>query len=81
MMACSGFSEFKNPNFRMEWMTRFWRIRTVHNAATVKIEIGGMADGQEAGLCHFAQTYCTIGLQQLNGRRVLKFNSSRRAKS
>ena len=51
-------------------------FRTVHNAATVKIEISGMADGQEAGLCHFAQTYCTIGVQQRNGTRVLKFNHS-----
>ena len=35
-----------------------------------------MADGQEAGLCHFAQTYCTIGVQQQNGTKVLKFNHS-----
>lgn len=51
-------------------------FRTVHNEATVTIELGGMADGQEAGLCHFARTYCTIGVQQQNGTRVLKFNIS-----
>jgi hypothetical protein len=51
-------------------------FRTVHNAAIVKIEISGMADGQEAGLCHFAQTDCKIGVQQQNGTRVLKFNKS-----
>ncbi|GMK40939.1 hypothetical protein PCCS19_39950 [Paenibacillus sp. CCS19] len=51
-------------------------FRTVHNAATVKLDIGGMADGQEAGLCHFAQTYCTIGVHQQNGTRVLKFSHS-----
>lgn len=51
-------------------------FRTAHNVATVIIEISGMADGQEAGLCHFAQTYCKIGVQQQNGTRVLKFNHS-----
>jgi hypothetical protein len=51
-------------------------FRTVHNEATVKIEIGSMSDGQEAGLCHFAQTYCTIGVQQHEGTRFLKFNNS-----
>lgn len=51
-------------------------FRTVHNEATAIIELGGMADGQEAGLCHFAKTYCTIGVQQQNGTRVLKFNHS-----
>lgn len=51
-------------------------FRTVHNMATAKMELDGMADGQEAGLCHFAQTYCTIGVEQQNGTRILKFNHS-----
>lgn len=35
-----------------------------------------MVDDQEAGLCHFGQTYCTIGIHQQEGTRVLKFNHS-----
>ncbi|NMO95160.1 glycoside hydrolase family 43 protein [Paenibacillus lemnae] len=50
--------------------------RTVHNKATVKIDLSGMVDDQEAGLCHFAQTFCTIGIQQQEGTRVLKYNNS-----
>ncbi|MBP1967900.1 glycoside hydrolase family 43 protein [Paenibacillus aceris] len=51
-------------------------FRTVHNTATAKIDVSGMVDEQEAGLCHFAQTYCTIGVQQRKGTRVLKYNNS-----
>ncbi|MBB6734692.1 family 43 glycosylhydrolase [Cohnella sp. CBP 2801] len=49
-------------------------FRTVHNAVTVKIDISGMADDQEAGLCHFVQTYCMMGVHQKEGIRVLKYN-------
>jgi beta-xylosidase len=37
-------------------------MRTEHNEVTVKLDVSGMADGQEAGLCHFAKTYATLAL-------------------
>ncbi|MCC8089572.1 MAG: glycoside hydrolase 43 family protein [Rikenellaceae bacterium] len=36
--------------------------RTKINEVTVKIDLSGMADGQTAGLCHYAATYAYIGV-------------------
>lgn len=49
-------------------------FRTRHNEATVKLDISGMVDGQEAGLAHFASSYCTIGVVQLGSARTLTYN-------
>lgn len=46
------------------------------NEATLVIEVGGMADGQEAGLCHLGGTYSWLGLCQENGKRVLVYNDN-----
>ncbi|WP_339308070.1 glycoside hydrolase 43 family protein [Paenibacillus sp. FSL R5-0519] len=51
-------------------------FRVNHNVVTAKYDISGMVDDQEAGLCHFGQSYCTIGIYQRQGARILKFNHS-----
>jgi beta-xylosidase len=44
----------------------------------VKIDIGNMADGEEAGLCHFngGKDYATIGIVQSGTVRALKYDSN-----
>ncbi len=49
-------------------------MRTDKNEVTVKLEIAGMADGQEAGLCHFAKTWSTLGVSQTAAIRTLTIN-------
>ncbi len=49
-------------------------LRTSGDAVTVKLEVNGMVDGQEAGLAHFAKTYCTLGVSQTGATRTLTSN-------
>jgi len=51
-------------------------MRTMQNEATIRVEIGGMTDGQTAGLCHFAGTYSTFGIKQINGVRNLVYDNN-----
>jgi beta-xylosidase len=51
-------------------------MRTTSNEVTVKIEIDGMADGQYAGLTHYASTYSTFGVKQVNGTRTLVYDNN-----
>ena len=39
-------------------------FRTATNEVVVQIDLTGMADGQQAGLCHFAKTYSALGVKQ-----------------
>jgi beta-xylosidase len=50
-------------------------FRTRRNQATIKMDLSGMAEGQEAGLAHFARTYGTIGIVQQAGSRRLVFHN------
>ena len=45
--------------------------RTAANRVTVKLDVAGMADGQRAGLCHFARAAATIGVNDRLGVRTL----------
>jgi beta-xylosidase len=47
--------------------------RTLANEVVVKLDLSGMADGQEAGLCHFARTYAMIGASQKGATRTLVY--------
>jgi beta-xylosidase len=51
-------------------------MRTVQNEATIRIEFGGLSEGQTAGLCHFAKTYCSIGIKQSKGIRNIVFDNN-----
>lgn len=47
-------------------------MRTVTNVVTLVLDLKGMADGQVAGLCHYAQDFSTIGARQKNGALTLE---------
>lgn len=51
-------------------------MAALDNEVSLEVDIGGMADGQVAGLCHFASTYGWLGVRQENGRRTLVFNNN-----
>jgi len=51
-------------------------MRTTRNEVTVKIETGSMADGQYTGLTHYASTYSTFGIKQINGVRILLYDNN-----
>jgi beta-xylosidase len=46
-------------------------FRTTTNEVVVKLDLGGMADGQQAGLCHFAKSNSSLGVQQDGATRML----------
>ncbi len=47
-------------------------LRTAASAVVVELDLGGMADGQHAGLCHFAKTFSMFGVTQNGARRTLE---------
>jgi beta-xylosidase len=51
-------------------------MRTDSNEVTVKIGIGSMADGQYAGLTHYASTYSTFGVCQKGEIRTLVYDNN-----
>ena len=53
-------------------------FRTRQNEVTVKLDLSAMADGQEAGLTHFAKSYCTLGIVQKEKVRLLSYNQNGR---
>jgi beta-xylosidase len=48
--------------------------RTARNQVTVVFDGQGMADDEEAGLAHYAKTYCTLGVRLKNGVRSIVLN-------
>jgi len=48
-------------------------FRTAANAVVVKLDLRGMADGQQAGLCHFSKTYAALGVLQEGAQRQLVY--------
>lgn len=52
-------------------------MRSAGARVTVKMDVAGMTAGQEAGLAHYAKTYCTVGV--LGKRLELNVNGVRTA--
>jgi beta-xylosidase len=48
-------------------------FRTSHNEVTVKLDLSGMVDGQEAGLAHFAKGWCSVSVVQRGNLRALQY--------
>jgi beta-xylosidase len=46
-------------------------FRTTSNLVTLQLDLTGMADGERAGLCHFAKGYSTLGIHQTGTSRAL----------
>lgn len=51
-------------------------LRTRRNEFTVKLDLSGMQDGQEAGLAHFARTHATISVTQVGHIRSLSVETN-----
>ena len=49
-------------------------MRTQHNRVTVRLDLRGVAEGQEAGLAHYSRTYCTVGVACARGGTKLVMN-------
>lgn len=52
-------------------------MRTKENVVTIAINLTGMADGQVAGLCHFARDHSTLGVRQNGTTRTLEFTHNK----
>jgi beta-xylosidase len=53
-------------------------FRTTSNEVVIKLDLGGMADGQKCGLCHFAGTHSLLGVSQEGATRRLEFDNNGR---
>jgi len=51
-------------------------MRTEKCIAEAKIHIGKMANGQVAGICHYASTFSIFGIKQVSGIRYLVYNNN-----
>lgn len=82
------YYELADGRLRMWAQTRsgdFWSnknvmmqkyVDTEYVEVNTKLNLSGMADGQEAGLCHFngGDTYITLGVEQYDGIRYMRYN-------
>ncbi len=66
--ARPGFDGVRNVLSQRSW-------RTAHSAVKVELDLSDMADGQVAGLCHFAERHAFIGVRQSAGKRQLVFST------
>jgi len=46
-------------------------FRTATNEVVTKLDLSGLADGQQAGLCHFSKTWSALGVKQEGAVRTL----------
>jgi beta-xylosidase len=53
-------------------------FKTAANEVTVKLDVSGMRDGDEAGLSHFARAFATVGVSQSGGVRRIMSNENRK---
>jgi hypothetical protein len=53
-------------------------LRTKENVVTVALDLGGLADGQVAGLCHFAKDDSTFGVRRRGDGLALEFTHGKK---
>ena len=51
-------------------------FRSRRNEVTARFDLAGMADGQEAGLSHFAKTFASLSIVQQGSARTLSANNN-----
>lgn len=51
-------------------------LRTLENEVVVRLDLAGMADGQQAGLAHYARHYCSIQVDQEGSGRSLLYEEN-----
>jgi beta-xylosidase len=72
-----AFSSIRSGDFKTVGNVITQRsFRTRRNEVTVQLDLAGMADGQEAGIAHFARTYATLSVVQDGTARRLAFNAN-----
>lgn len=72
-----AFNPLENDNLLKAGNTLTQRcFRTSDNEVTVKLDLSGMADGQKAGLCHFAKTRPFLGIAQEDGSRFIEYQQN-----
>ena len=54
-------------------------MRTGRSVVTAKLDLAGMADGQQSGMAHYARSWCTFGVTQTGGVRTLTYTVDGRA--
>jgi beta-xylosidase len=51
-------------------------FRTSSNEVVIKLDLSGMADGQKAGLCHFAGSHSNLGISQEGATRTIEYDNN-----
>ena len=70
-----AFPALEPGNFKKAGNTLTQRsLRTKQNQVTVKLDLSGMSNGQQAGIVHFAASWCLFGVTQSGGIRTLTCN-------
>jgi beta-xylosidase len=68
-----AFKPLERDNLKQAGNTLTQRsFRTSTNIVTLVLDLGGMADGQVAGLCHYSKSFSTIGVRHHNGLITLE---------
>ena len=72
-----GFRPLQPGDLRKAGNTLTQRsFRTTGNEVVVKFDLRGMADGQRAGLCHFAKDVSALGVFQSGAIRTIQYEHS-----
>jgi beta-xylosidase len=70
-----AFSPLRPGDFKKAGNTLTQRCqRAGHVEVTVKLDLAGMTDGQQAGIVHSAGAWCLFGVTQTGGVRTLTYN-------
>jgi beta-xylosidase len=73
-----AFKPLERDNLKKAGNTLTQRsMRANTNVVTLSLDLGGMADGQVAGLCHYSKESGTIGVRRKNGMITLEANSNK----
>lgn len=70
-----AFKPLRTNNLLTAGNTLTQRVfKTSRNVVRVQMDISGMTDGQQAGICHFASHFWTIGVAGRREKRNIVFN-------
>jgi beta-xylosidase len=73
-LRLKAFKPLENDNLMKAGNTLTQRcFRTASNEVVVKLDLRGLADGEKAGLCHFAGSHSAVGIVQDGMKRALEF--------
>ncbi|MBC7783051.1 MAG: glycoside hydrolase 43 family protein [Burkholderiales bacterium] len=77
-----AFKPLSPGNLRKAGNTLTQRIMgTSGGVITAQFDVSHLADGQQAGLCHFSDLWCMVGIVQKDGKRSVYHNLKSRVKN